>query len=93
MLFERRSVGNVSGAHKRIENTVDPCYSNVRAIKLLLHDDVVVTIARLQSGDARLAQLTRMIARPHAIARQVRNVPVVFHSQWFSSLLHDDRWV
>ena len=90
MLLETRGVSNVARANERIERTVQPRNANVRAVKLLLHDDVVVTIACFDGCDARLAQLTRMIARPHATARQVRNVPVVFHSQWFSSFLHGD---
>src|SRR2546425_10783208 len=90
MLFEGRSVGNVSRAYKRMKHTVESRHSNVRAVKLLLHNYVVVTIARLKSCDARLAQLRRMIARPHATARQMRDVPVVFHSQWFSSFFHGE---
>jgi len=31
-----------------------------------------------------------MISRPQAAPRQVRDVPVVFHSQWFSSFLHGE---
>ena len=91
MLLERRCVGNVARAHQWIEDALHSRYADIRPIKLFLHDDMIMPIALLQSGNARLAQLTRMIARPHATARQVRNVPVVFHSQWFSSLLHGDR--
>jgi hypothetical protein len=31
-----------------------------------------------------------MIARSHAAAWQMRDVPVVFHSQWFSSFFHGE---
>jgi hypothetical protein len=51
---------------------------------------MVVTIACLERCDARLAHFTRMIARPHAAAWQVSDVPIVFHPQWFSSFLHGD---
>src|SRR6266705_2306992 len=87
VLLERRCICNIAGTHEWIEHTVQPRNPNVRAVKLFLHDNMVVTITRLQSCDARLAQFTRMIARSHATAWQMRDVPVVFHSQWFSSFL------
>ena len=90
MLLETRCIGNITGAHKRIEHAIHPRNANVRAVKLLLHDDVIVPIARLVSRDARLARFTLMITRTHAAAWQVRDVPVVFHSQWFSSFLHGE---
>src|SRR6266511_3565908 len=90
VLLERRGVSNVARANERIECTVQPRNANVRAVKLLLHDDVVVTIACFQGCDARLARFTRMITRTHAAAWQMRDVPVVFHSQWFSSFLHGE---
>ena len=90
MLLETRCIGNIAGAHKRIEHAIHPRHADIRAIELLLHDDVVVTIACFQGCDARLARFTLMITRTHAAAWQVRDVPVVFHSQWFSSFLHGE---
>ena len=71
-------------------HAIHPRHAEIRAIELLLHDDVVVTIACFQGCDARLARFTRMITRTHAAAWQMRDVPVVFHSQWFSSFLHGE---
>lgn len=81
---------DIAGAHERIQHAIHPRHADVRAIELLLHDDVVVTIARLESCYARLARFTLMISRPQAATRQVRDVPVVFHSLWFSSFLHGE---
>ena len=90
MLLEWRCISNIAGAHERIEHAVNARHADIRAIEFLLHDDVVVTIARLESCYARLARFTLMISRPQAATRQVRDVPVVFHSQWFSSFLHGE---
>jgi hypothetical protein len=55
VLLERRRVSNLARANERIERTVKPRNASVRAVKLLLQDDVVVTIAYFQGCDARLA--------------------------------------
>src|SRR5713101_5695334 len=90
VLLERRGVSNVARANEWIEHAVYASHANIRAIELFLHDNMVVTIARLESCYARLARFTLMISRPQAATRQMRDVPVVFHSQWFSSFFHGE---